>query len=210
MYFPINSRAAIPFVFVALAAATTAHAEPIPLPNSDFEAKATMMGKSNMTLHQSGEKARVELQAGGMPQITGIMDLKAHKIFMIGAIPGMQNTALEIELGRDGSYGQVMGEGHRVGTASVAGETCDLWEIDAAKDAKNRRLVTACLASDNIPLRTEMMIEGKRRVVMEVTELTRGPQDASLFALPANLQIVKMPKGAGAVIQSLPGIMGDE
>ncbi len=206
MHFPFSSRSAIPFAFAALAAVTNAHAEPIPLPNVDFQAKATALGKNNMTLHQSGGKARVELQAAGMPTITGIMDLSAHKMFMIGAIPGMQNMAIEIEFGNDTGYGQVMGEGRRVGTATVTGETCDLWEIDNTKVGRNRDPITACLAHDNIPLRTEMTIDGKRRTVMEVTELTRAPQDPSLFILPANIQVMKMPKGASEMIQALPGM----
>jgi len=204
MLFSSTSRASIPFAICALAFATTAYAEPIPLPNVDFQAKATVLGKNNMTLHQSGGKARVELQAAGMPQMTGIMDLNAHKMFMMGAIPGMQNIALEVEFGNDTGYGQVMGEGHRVGTATVTGESCDLWEIENTKVGRDP--ITACLAHDNIPLRTEMMIEGKRRTIMEVTELTRALQDPSLFILPANVQIMKMPKGASEMIQSLPGM----
>jgi hypothetical protein len=206
MLFSSTSRAAILLMICALAEAATAYAEPIPLPNVDFQAKATVWGKNNMMLHQSGGKARMELQAAGMPTITGIMDLNAHKMFMIGAIPGMQNMALEIEFGNDTGYGQVMGEGRRVGTATVMGETCDLWEIENTKIGRNRDPITACLAHDNIPLQTEMMIDGKRRTVMEVTEVMRAPQDPSLFNLPANVQVMKLPKGASEMIQALPGM----
>ena len=48
---------------------------------------------------------------------------------------------------------------------------------------------------DNIPLRTETTLEGKRRSVMEVTELQRTRQDPALFVLPANIQVMKLPKG---------------
>ena len=206
MRFSLSSFAIISLATAILAFAAGAYAEPIPLPTVDFQAKATTMGKMNMTLRQSAGKARVELQAAGMPQMTGIMDLKARKMFMIGAIPGMSNMALEVELGKDPGYGQVMGNGRRVGTDTVAGEPCDLWEIDDAKSGANGGPVIACLARDNIPLRTEMTVEGKRRVVMEVSELKRVPQDPSLFALPANVQVMKMPKGAGG-LQGIPGML---
>lgn len=127
---------------------------------------------------------------------------------MIGAIPGMSNMALEVELGKDAGYGQVIGNGRRLGTDTVAGEPCQLWEMDEAKNGANGGPVIACLARDNIPLRTEMMVEGKRRVVMEVTELKREPQDPALFTVPANVQVMKMPKGAAGALHSIPGMPG--
>jgi hypothetical protein len=210
MRFLLSSCATILFATANLFLAENALAEPIPLPNVDFQAKATMMGKMNMTLRQSAGKARVELQAAGMPQMTGIMDLKARKMLMIGAVPGMSNMALEIELGKDTGYGQVIGNGRRVGTDTVVGEPCELWEMDEAKNGTNGGPVIACLARDNIPLRTEMTIEGKRRIVMEVTELKRERQDPALFAVPANVQVMKMPKGAAGALQSIPGMPGNQ
>lgn len=206
MRYSLSSCAAISILSTTITIATNAKAEPIPLPNVDFEAKATTMGKMNMTLRQSAGKARVEIQAVGMPAMTGIMDLKARKMIMIGAVPGMPNMALEVELGKDTGYGQVIGNGKRIGTDTVAGETCNLWEMEEAKNSSNGGPIIACLARDSIPLRTEMMVEGKRRVVMEVTELKRGPQDPTLFAVPSNIQVMKMPKGAGGALQSMPGM----
>src|ERR1051325_2397230 len=70
----------------------TARAEPIPLPTADYQAKAKMMGGSAVTIHHSGGKLRMEIQPHGLPQaITGIMDLPAHKMIMIGAVPGLSN-----------------------------------------------------------------------------------------------------------------------
>jgi hypothetical protein len=181
-----------PILIYGLAAAW---AEPIPLPNVDYQAKATMMGGSAVTIHHSGGKLRMEIQPHGLPAtITGIMDFSTHKMIMIGAIPGMNNMAMEIDIGTDASYGQVIGEGKRVGTATVAGESCELWQVES-KVGFNSGPVTACLSRDNIPLRTEATVEGKPRVIMEVTELQRTRQDPALFVLPANVQIVKLPKG---------------
>ena len=173
----------------------TARAEPIPLPTIDYQAKAKMMGGSAVTIHHSGGKLRMEIQPHGLPQaITGIMDLPAHKMIMIGAVPGMSNMAMEIDIGKDASYGQVVGEGKRVGTATVAGENCELWEVES-KTGLNGEPVTACISRDNIPLRTEATFEGKRRAIMEVTELQRTRQDPALFVLPANIQVMKLPRG---------------
>jgi len=172
-----------------------ARAEPIPLPNVDYQAKAKMIGGSAVTIRHSGGKLRMEIQPHGLAQtITGIMDLPAHKMIMIGAVPGMSNMGMEIDIGKDASYGQVVGEGKRVGTATVAGESCELWQVDS-KTAFNAEPVTVCLSRDNIPLRTEATFEGKRRAVMEVTELQRARQDPALFVLPANIQLIKLPKG---------------
>jgi hypothetical protein len=173
----------------------TARAEPIPLPTVDYQAKATMIGDSAVTIHHSGGKLRMEIQPHGLSQtITGIMDLPAHKMIMIGAVPGMNNMAMEIDIGKDASYGQVVGEGKRVGTATVAGESCELWEVES-KTGFTGEPVTACLSRDNIALRTEATFEGKRRAIMEVTELQRARQDPALFVLPANIQLIKLPKG---------------
>jgi hypothetical protein len=181
-----------PILTFGLAAA---RAEPIPLPSVDYQAKATMMGGSAVTIHHSGGKMRMEIQPHGLPStITGIMDLSAHKMIMIGAVPGMNNMAMEIDIGKDASYGQVMGEGKRVGTATVAGESCELWEVES-KVGFSSGPITVCISRDNIPLRTEATFEGKRRAVMEVTEVKRARQDPALFVLPANIQLLKLPKG---------------
>jgi hypothetical protein len=181
-----------PILACGLAAA---RAEPIPLATVDYQAKAKMMGGSAVAIHHSGSKLRMEIQPHGLPAtITGILDFSTRKMIMIGAVPGMNNMAMEVDIGKDASYGQVMGEGKRVGTATVAGESCELWEVES-KVGFNGEPVTACLSRDNIPLRTEATFEGKRRAIMEVTELQRTRQDPALFVLPANIQIMKLPKG---------------
>jgi hypothetical protein len=191
----LRAAALIFSLYPVLTGASTAWAESIPLPSVDYEAKATMMGGSAVTIHHSGGKMRMEIQPHGLSQtITGIVDLPAHKMIMLGAVPGMSEMAMEIDVGKDASYGQVFGEGKRVGSATVAGESCELWEVES-KVSFDTGPVTACIARDNIPLRTETTIQGQRRAVMEVTELKRVPQNPALFTVPANIQVIKMPKG---------------
>lgn len=202
MRFSLTSR----LVFsLALAGTTAAYAEPVPLPTADFQVKAKMMSKGEMTLHHHAGKTRVEMQMPNLPEIVGIMDLKTRKMLMIGAIPGMSDMAIEVELGNGANYGQAIGNGHRVGTATVAGENCELWQMDEAKDKKHGGPVTICLSSDHIPLRTEVTMDGKQNVVMEVTEIKRVPQDPSLFAVPADVHVMKLPKGIGSAIPGMGG-----
>jgi hypothetical protein len=175
-----------------------AGAEPIPLPTADFEATATTLGGATMIMHHSGDKARVEVDVG--ITITGIMDLKTRKMLMIGAIPGMSNMAMEIGIG-EASYGQVYGSGKRVGEDTVAGEPCQLWEMDAAKAGHDSKYVNGpvivCLSRDHIPLRTQATVDGKLKTITEITQLKRVKQDPALFVMPKDVKVMKMPKGVG-------------
>jgi hypothetical protein len=195
-FWRLASSFAIAAIF-GFAGVARAIAEPVPLPTVDFEIKATMMGTGAMTMHHSGDRARVETDVGPMP-VTGIMDLKARKMYMLMAIPGIGNTAMEVGIG-DASYGQVYGNGKHVGSDTVAGEPCELWEMSTAKE-KNKNAhfsgpVIVCLSKDHIPLRTEATVNGKLKVVSQVTEVKRVKQDPSLFELPKGVKIMKMPKG---------------
>jgi hypothetical protein len=107
----------------------------------------------------------------------------------------MPSMAMEIEFGDGEEFGVAVGKGKRVGSATVAGEPCELWEIESeTKEVKEAAAVT-CITPDSIPLRMEATIDGKRQVVLEVTELSRAPQDAKLLSPPANLKVMRMPKG---------------
>ncbi|MEX0590344.1 MAG: hypothetical protein WD207_04590, partial [Xanthobacteraceae bacterium] len=141
-------------------------------------------------------KIRVEMQVPGMPSpVTAYIDLRTKKAVTVMAAPGMRNMAIEADLGDGDEFGVAVGRGNRVGNAAVAGETCDLWEIESdQKDIKKSKAV-ACLTSDSIPLRMEATIDGKRQVVFEVTELSRAPQDPKLFSPSANLKPMRLPKG---------------
>lgn len=195
-FWRLPSSFAILAIFT-LGGAMRAAAEPVPLPTVDFEVKATMMGSGTMTMHHSGDKARVETDVGPVP-LTGIMDLKTRKMYMLMSLPGIGTAAMEVGIG-DASYGQVYGDGKHVGSDTVAGEPCELWEMAAAKPGHGNKHfggpVIVCLSKDHIPLRTEATVNGKRKVVSEVTEIKRVKQDPSLFVLPKGVKTVKMPKG---------------
>jgi hypothetical protein len=183
-------------VVVAGLAGSAARAEPLPVPTADYATTAKMAGGMTMMSRHSKGKIRVEMQVPGMPSpMTAYIDLRAKKAVTIMSAPGMGNVAMEADLGDGEEYGVAAGRGTRVGSATVAGETCDLWEIESDhKDIKNAGAV-ACLTSDSIPLRMEATVDGKRQIVFEVTELSRAAQDPKLFSPPANVKPMQLPKG---------------
>jgi len=183
----------------AIAFAPGVRAETLPLPKIDYEAKADLMQGGKLFIRHANGKMRIELQ---MPQFkdpaVGFIDLNRKVMVMMLPIPGAQDTAMEIEFGSDALFGHVLGEGQRTGETSVAGERCTIWKISSGGE-DNR--AAACLTPDNIALRTEVAIDGNTRTVFEVTELKRQPQNPADLEAPANLNIIKLPKG----IKGIPG-----
>jgi hypothetical protein len=171
-------------------------ADPLPLPNVDYATKAKMTGGMTMSSRHSNGKLRVEMQVPGMPQgMVAYIDLRARKGVSVMSLPGMGNMAIEVDVGGGEEYGVAVGRGKRVGNATVAGEACELWEIEGDRRDIQTAEAVACITPDSIPLRMEATVNGKREVVFEVTEFSRGPQDPKLFVPPANLKPMRVPKG---------------
>jgi hypothetical protein len=193
-----NSLSGLAVLLPALAVcgATASQADPLPLPSVDYASKATMTGGITMASRHSNGKLRVEMQVPGMPQgMTAYIDLRAKKGVTVMSMPGMGNMAIEVDLGEGEEYGLAVGRGTRTGSANVAGETCDLWEVESNRRDVKKAEAIACITSDSIPLRMEATINGKREVVFEVTELSRARQDPKLLTPPADLKPMRMPKG---------------
>jgi hypothetical protein len=192
LYFPA-------FALAFLLPLTAVNAEPVPLPKIDYEAKAKLLNEGALLIRHSNGKMRIEMQ---MPQFkepaVGYIDLNRKVMVLLLPIPGLQDTAMEVEFGDDASFGQVLGEGIRAGEATVAGERCFVWKIVTTGDDSR---AAACLTPDNIALRTQVLIEGKTRTVFEVTELKRQRQNPADLEVPANVNIMKLPKG----MKGIPG-----
>lgn len=169
-----------------------AASDPLPLPTIDYEATATLFGGGTVVSRHSKGSFRLEMTMPGVPQaIVSIIDAKARRMLMVLPIPGMA-AAFEMELGDEPDQGIVVGRGRRIATATVAGEPCELWEIEPPAEAGRTGTATACLGRDQIPLRVEATIDGKRQVVFEITALKRVPQDPKSFVLPSNLAVMKI------------------
>jgi hypothetical protein len=192
----VRLRRLAAFVLLSSPFGLPALADPVPLPNVEYSAKATMMGGMSMLSRHSKGKMRVEMSGPMLPQaMVAYIDLMTKKMLSIMNVPGMPPMAVEADLGAEESPGVTVGEGRRVGTSKAAGEDCDLWQIDAAKKIDKKVDAVACLSRDAIPLRMEATINGKREVIFEVSELNRGPQDPKLFAPPKDVQVMQIPKG---------------
>jgi len=180
--------------------APQANAEAIPLPTIDYEAKARLINDGSLLVRHANGKIRIEMQ---MPQLkepaVGYIDLKRKVMVMTLPIPGVQDTAFEVEFGDETTFGQVAGQGKRSGEDTVAGERCTIWQVTSAGSEHS---ATACLTSDNIALRTQAVIDGKHTTVFEVTELKRQRQNPAELEVPSNLNVMKMPKG----VKGIPGL----
>lgn len=193
---PANLRQSVLIAACGLLFSVSVQAEPLPLPKVDYAVKAKMMGDMTMTSRHVGGKMRMEMSAPGMPvPMTAYIDLKTRKVITVMSVPGMTAMAMETDIGSEGASPVAVGEGKRVGTATVAGETCDLWQVEGKSSVEKSMDAVACISSDGIPLRFEATIEGKRQTVFEVTEITRGPQDPKAMIPPANLKKMQLPAG---------------
>ena len=178
------------------AGAVGSRAEPIPLPNLDYSVKAKMIGGMTMTSRHSQGKMRMDMNAPGVPlPMTTYIDLKTRKIITVMSVPGMSNMAVEADLGEEETPGVAVGEGRRAGSATVAGEPCDLWQIEGKSKMEKSANAIVCISRDSIPLQLQATVDGKRETIFEVTEITRGPQDVKALTPPANLKPMEIPKG---------------
>jgi hypothetical protein len=197
---------AVPLALVLYSSPTSA-SDPLPLPQVEYEARATTIGGGQVATRHAQGRFRVETTIPGVAQtVISIIDSRSRKVQTMLPIPGVLG-AVEIDLGDELSPGIAIGRGRRVGTASVAGEACELWEIDPPREVKRAGPGSACLSYDQIPLRVEATINGRLQTVFEVTELRRVRQDPKVFALPANVQVMRVPKGASNLLPMLPNLI---
>lgn len=192
------------FVAAAVAAFTcAAQAEPVPLPTVDYAVRAKILNDGKAFLQHSNGKMRIEMEFPTVAEpVVGLVDMRTKKMVMLVPIPGLTTTAIEIDFGDNASFGQVLGDGRRVGNDTVAGESCTLWEVTTKEEKIDKAVV--CLGRDNIPLKTQATIEGKVRTVFEATEISRAPQDPKQFELPKGVRVMKLPKG----LKGIPGFPG--
>lgn len=186
------------FVLLFIACCTLpAAAEPLPQPAVEFMAKGTLAGRGDLTMRHKEGKLRMDMSVSGAPvSMSGIIDVAARKALMI--MPLATKTAIEIEFGSDANLGHMVGDGKMTGSAMVAGEKCNLWEVNAPK-AQGPAIV--CITADGIGLRTEVLANGQRHTIMEITELSRGRQDPELFSLPPDTKIIKPPSNLKDLIR---------
>lgn len=92
----------------------------------------------------------------------------------------------------------------RVGRCEVAGEDGNEWEPRGAATGVER---TACITDDGIVLR----VRENDIVLWEASALERGQQDANLFGVPSNYQIIDpeaVAEGVGERMEQLDSVTG--
>lgn len=104
---------------------------------------------------------------------------------------------------------QALGADHaaRVGDCTVAGERGTEWRPKEAPAPGVER--TACITNDGIVLR----VRENQRVLWQASALQRGPQQASLFGIPAGYQLIDpqaVAEQVGANMENLNSVTGGQ
>lgn len=177
----------------ALGFAQPASAQERLLPRTQFEMT------TRITLQDTGEQVesemryrdgvyRTEMTMEGMPVIM-LLDMQALVATTLVDMQGM-HMALEMPLGAGMDLPVPTEEtlGERIGSDRVAGESCTIYLIEDEELPGGE--AHGCLTDDFVLLRLHIPGQGN---LLEATQLTRRPQDASLFTVPAGYQRIQMP-----------------
>jgi hypothetical protein len=179
-----------------LAGSAAALAEPLPLPSSDYAIRGTMAGGINVFYRHSKGKMRMEMKSAEMPQpMVAYFDVKTRKGVMVMNMPGMPAMAIDASLDQEGGAAVARGSGRRIGSDRVAGEACDEWKVDGTTAEEKATEAVVCVTSDGITLRMVGNVQGKRQTILQITEVSRAPQDMKLLTPPANLKPMQIPAG---------------
>lgn len=205
---PVGATMSVVFALAVVATTLPAPAKaddtpaaPLPMPTIDFAMTGKSMRGAAMDLAHHDGKMRVELKKpGANATVISIIDLKSAKMLML--VPNMSHMAMEVELPPQYAALTMQGTGKKLGQAEVAGETCDLWQVDKAGSSNT----VACITEDGIALRTQADVGGTSRTIFEAQSVTRAPQSASLFSFPPDVQIVQLD---GKMLNNLPGALGN-
>lgn len=178
-----------------------AGAEPLPLPATDYRAKAKAPQGVEMQVAHHGQRLRLDISNANVPGLmTSLVNLDTSSMLVMVNLPGMEGVAIEMALPPGHPFSSEARNGTRNGVDHVAGETCDLWRIESKA---LKAPVDSCITADGIVLRNETTMEGKKVVLFEVTELERVPQDPGRFELPKGVRTTKLPPGMKSLLPSL-------
>jgi hypothetical protein len=174
---------------VFVVGASFASAEILPLPKNDYEATAKI-GKEPAVIRYHAGILRVEQKD---VEIVTLIDFRRSIATVLGTRDG---TKIAMEVPAAIFFYLPTGServGRLVGSATAAGETCDVWRhIDVNpypyKGAKKQLESDTCIASDGAWLRT--VERDPDDVILDVVEIKRQLQDPGLFVVPADYQLL--------------------
>jgi outer membrane lipoprotein-sorting protein len=184
------------FLFTDLSGASLA-ATPFPKPTAAYTATQTIETEGETIkskVFRDGFKMRTEMEENG----TMILDTDNSRMLMI--MPGMP-MAMAMPLDPSQDWDQPGALDHcevtKGGGDTIGGEATTLYAIDCpANGTQPPWKGDIAITADGIPMRMDMEnIEGGKKVPVKIvlTDVKRAPQPASLFTLPAGVQVQTMP-----------------
>ena len=161
----------------ALIWAGAAVAEPLPLPRVDFEGEwqinsANSMSKAHVYYSASLSAFRIDMTTSG-GETSMVRDMAHGHTLVWGGLS--DGVAMKFTVPNQNSDVKATGD-----INDVEGVECEYWKGEELK---------VCLSEDGIALRT--VAHGR---IVQLRNLERKEQDASLFALPDGLQLIEMPQ----------------
>jgi hypothetical protein len=175
-----------------ITASSLAAAQELRLPQSDYEMTVRIAGAGNggpteMEMRHSNGDFRMEGEFQGQSAI--ILLNPVERMTTILADMGGNRMAIQMPMGDDVSL-PVADErfGEVIGSDRVAGEACTIYRVEDEEIPGGE--AHGCMTDDNIILRVDIPDQG---TAFEATHFARRAQDASLFTVPADYQIMRMP-----------------
>ncbi|MCX7359174.1 MAG: hypothetical protein NT015_13650 [Alphaproteobacteria bacterium] len=163
------------------------------------EATLTIGGQSiHQIIYHDGARIRTEMPSPAGGSMTSIVNSETHEAISIMQIGG-RTMATRTDLSQvqsgasqpvdiDALRAQMQARTHRVGDCSAGGENGSEWSVEPPPEVQAPAVArTMCLTNDGIMI--QMKQDGV--IVFDTTSLQRGPQDASLFAVPPGVQVTE-------------------
>jgi hypothetical protein len=175
-------------------------AAPSVLPASTADYKAEYRAyddgaERRMTIYASGGRTRVEgpppprlgatgaiatIRDGGGQMLSFRVGPDAPKLAMVTGLDKLGAASALFSVDRDRPAA------HLVGADAVAGFACRVWQVDPTEQAAGRQM---CLTDDGMMLRVNPIgAPGKPLLIAD--GISKGPQDAALFAPPAGYEVI--------------------
>ncbi|MEQ1819357.1 MAG: hypothetical protein ABL871_12180 [Terricaulis sp.] len=163
------------------------------------EATLTMGGQSiAQVIYHDGARIRTEMASPAGGSMINIVNSDAHEAISIMQMGGRtiatRTDLSQVQTGTsqpvdiDAIRAQMQARTHRIGSCSAGGESGNEWSVDPPAEAEATPVArTMCLTNDGIMI--QMKQDGV--VVFDTQSLQRGPQDASLFAVPPGVQVTE-------------------
>ncbi|PZO53296.1 MAG: hypothetical protein DCF16_07460 [Alphaproteobacteria bacterium] len=174
------------------------------LTSGAYRAEATLSGENGETMPivmiRDGNKVRMEIAAaeGASTIITNGETGESYVLTTQGGrTMAIRASGLDqaFENPADAWQGDLAETATRTGSCNVAGQGGAEWTKTSAEDGTD----TVCVTDDGIILRAT----DDGRTVWETTRVDRGRQDASLFELPAGVQVMDLGNMGGMMEQMM-------